>query len=170
MYKLPNITNNNIGDVFFMKKLLFIVSCLIGCLMLLVSCTNCKKETRIRILSSDYEESSICLKYEVRDVVLSLLKNISYQSKTFIVSYLQDELSKTFKENKISVTLEDVTFPAKVLDNKFIPSGTYETILIKIDEGLGSNWWSILYPEFFGTTYESSSEVEYRSYFIDLFK
>ena len=153
-----------------MKKLLFIVSCLIGCLMLLVSCCQSKQETRIRILSKDCEESSVSLKYEVRDMTLSLLKKIPYQSKISIVSYLQEELPKYFQDNIISVTLEDVTFPAKILDNEFVPSGTYETILIKIDEGLGSNWWSILYPEFFGTTYESSGEVEYRSYFIDLFK
>ena len=61
-------------------------------------------------------------------------------------------------------------YPAKVLDGKMVPSGSYPTLLITIGTGSGSNWWSILYPEFFGVSYESSSEVEYRSYFYELFK
>lgn len=152
-----------------MKKLLFVFSILLGLSMMLVSCYEEKNETRIRILSEDDQISSIKFKEEVKVETLNLLKKISYQNPTNVSKYLDQELKKKYPDQLIVVTLEDVCFPAKVLDGKLLPSGTYETILIKIGDGLGSNWWSILYPEFFGTTYESSSEVEYRSYFFDLF-
>ena len=152
-----------------MRKLLFCFSLLLGISLCLVSCYNSKQEIRIRILAKDNEESSILFKSSVKDKTLELLKKTSYQDPIILASYLSNNYQVIYPTTKITVTYEDVMYPAKVLDGKVIPSGKYPTVLIKIDEGLGSNWWSVLYPEFFGVTYESSSEVEYRSYFFDLF-
>ena len=170
MYKLPNITNNNIGDVFFMRKLLFCFSLLLGISLFLVSCYHEQQEVRIRILSKDNQESSIIFKNELKEETLKLLKKTSYLEPVELTSYLKKEYLKLYPQKEIFVSFEDVMFPSKILDGKFIPSGKYPTVLIKIEEGSGSNWWSILYPEFFGVSYESSDEVEYRSYFFDLFK
>ena len=153
-----------------MKKLLFCFSFLLGISLCLVSCYNAKQEVRIRILANDNEESSIQFKTEVKNKTLELLQNTSYIEPRKLVDYLKNNYQTIYPNTLITVTFEEVMFPAKVLDGKVIPSGKYPTVLIKIGEGNGSNWWSILYPEFFGVSYESSSEVEYRSYFFDLFK
>ena len=43
---------------------------------------------------------------------------------------------------------------------KFQPS-------LEIDEAEGSNWWSVLYPEFFNVDFEDFSEVKFEWYFFD---
>ena len=153
-----------------MRKLLLCFSILLGGSLFLVSCYNEQKEVRIRILASDNNPSSIDFKYQVKDDTLKLLKKTTYVNPRALVNYLSNEYQVIYPNQLITVSYEDVMYPAKVLDGKIIPSGEYPTILIKIADGKGSNWWSILYPEFFGVNYESSSEVEYRSYFFDLFK
>lgn len=153
-----------------MRKLLFCFSLLLGISLCLVSCYNAKQEVRIRILANDNEESSIQFKTEVKNKTLELLQNTSYIEPLKLVDYLKNNYQTIYPNTLITVTFEEVMFPAKVLDGKVIPSGKYPTVLIKIGEGNGSNWWSILYPEFFGVSFESSGEVEYRSYFFDLFK
>ena len=56
------------------------------------------------------------------------------------------------------------------LDGKLISGGDYLTLLVTIGKGLGNNYWTILYPEYFGYTFEEvySGEVEIRSYIYDL--
>ena len=50
-----------------------------------------------------------------------------------------------------------------------IPSGNYETLLIEIGNAKGNNFWTLLYPEYYGFEFEETNEIEYRSYFYDLF-
>ena len=102
--------------------------------------------------------------------------------EVIMADYICDECSSHFdqltnyldnlniKYQNISVCYTQDTYPAKSFDGKFMASGTYPTLLILIDDGLGSNWWSVLYPEFFNVSYEASSEIEYRSYIIDKYK
>ena len=66
------------------------------------------------------------------------------------------------------IEYKNVAFPAKVLNGKLIPSGTYKTLLITIGSGQGNNWWSVLYPEFFGINYEDSDEIEYKSFIYEI--
>lgn len=153
-----------------MRKLLLCFSILLGISLCLVSCYKENKEIRIRILGESDTVDSNNFKYLVKEEVLYLLKKTSYLKPQELVKYLDSNLNKSFSNKTINVSFEDVMYPAKVLDGSVIPSGKYPTVLIKIGQGAGSNWWSILYPEFFGVSYESSSEVEYRSYFYELFK
>ena len=69
--------------------------------------------------------------------------------------------------DNIRVEFMDEYFPAKSLNGQIVPAGVYQTIKITIGEGKGTNWWSILYPEFFGVTYEDSKNIEDKSYFYD---
>ena len=50
-----------------------------------------------------------------------------------------------------------------------IASGNYETLLIEIGDAKGHNFWTLLYPEYYGYEFEETNEIEYRSYFLDLF-
>jgi hypothetical protein len=56
-----------------------------------------------------------------------------------------------------------------VIKNKIIPSGSYQTLVITLGNGEGSNWWSLLYPEYFNLTYDDFKEIEYKSYFLEKF-
>jgi stage II sporulation protein R len=149
-----------------MKK----VNCILWLLIFLIL-TGCNyvesKEIRIRILANSNSEEDIEEKYELRNALLDVLyeKSIIINEKN--LTLLKNELDKKIKIN-YKVELKETVFPAKVLKNEIIPSGKYMTLLITIGQGEGDNWWSVLYPEFYGVNYEDSSEVEYRSFIYDL--
>lgn len=151
-----------------MKKLeisLFIISIIFGCLLCLSSCSSDK--TRIRIVSNDNSSESLNEKLLVKEEVLKLLQNSPKMNEGDLVKYLDENLKKKFTNYKVEYIYD--TYPAKSINGNIIPSGTYPTIRITLGNGMGSNWWSILYPEYFNLDYDETSEVEYRSYFYDLF-
>ena len=148
------------------EKFIFILSLIIGISMFLYSCKQ-SKQTRIRIIAKDNLTESINFKYQLKEEVLSLLSKIAYLEENELVNYLQEELYP--KYSNITISFKNDTYPAKTINHKIVPSGVYPTILIEVGDAKGSNWWSILYPEYFNLDYEDSNEVEYRSYFYDLF-
>ena len=143
---------------------IFLITLLIGFTFFLTSCHE-QNQIRIRIKASDDSKEAQLLKEEIKDEVIALLKDNKSLDINYLVDYLNVSLSKKYQDITVVYTKE--TFPAKSINGKVIPSGTYPTILIKIKDGLGSNWWSVLYPEYFNISYESTDEIEYRSYFID---
>ena len=67
----------------------------------------------------------------------------------------------------MKISYKETYFPPKSKNNTFTPPGKYKTLLIEIDNAKGSNWWSVLYPEFFNVDYEDFKEVEFKWYFFD---
>lgn len=117
---------------------------------------------RIRVVASNNNQSSIKLKEQVKDAILNYLK---YNSVDYYkINELVAEITTDYKMEE---RYED--FPAKVIKNKIIPSGSYKTLVITLGDGLGSNWWSLLYPEYFNLTYDDFKEIEYKSYFVEKF-
>lgn len=117
---------------------------------------------RIRVVASNNNQSSIKLKEQVKDTILNYLK---YNSVDYYkINELVAEITTDYKMEE---RYED--FPAKVIKNKIIPSGSYKTLVITLGDGKGSNWWSLLYPEYFNLTYDDFKEIEYKSYFVEKF-
>lgn len=151
-----------------MKKMyliLFIIS-----LIVLGGCTYIdSKEERIRIIAN----SNSYIDQEEKEKLRDALLEVFYNENIIDIKNNIYEINKLLKE-KVSLSYEfiieykKVSFPAKVLNNKFIPSGTYNTLLITIGNGKGDNWWSILYPEFFGINYDDSDEIKYKSFIYEL--
>lgn len=117
---------------------------------------------RIRVVASNNNQSSIKLKEKVKNAILNYLKHnpVDYEKINILVSEITTDY-------KIEERYED--FPAKVIKNKIIPSGSYQTLVITLGNGEGSNWWSLLYPEYFNLTYDDFKEIEYKSYFLEKF-
>ena len=152
-----------------MKKMyiiLFIISLLILC-----GCNYIdNKEERIRIIANSNSEKDLEDKKKIRDALLEIFytENITNIEKDiYVINNLlkQKELKLN---NSFVIEYKNVAFPAKVLNGKLIPSGTYKTLLITIGSGQGNNWWSVLYPEFFGINYEDSDEIEYKSFIYEI--
>lgn len=104
------------------------------------------------------------MKEAVKDIFLKE-PQIEYHQ---ILTEIKKRIKEPFVES-IHVAFCDETFPAKSYDGQFVPSGSYPTVLIVIGEGKGKNFWTLLYPEFFQISFEDDNEIEYRSYFYDLF-
>lgn len=151
---------------------------LIIIILLLVFMFNNKNsesdEIRVRVIanSNSYVDQSI-----KNDVVLIMKKVINADDSYDMVLDKLDQLRKMLNEysekNNIEILLEfkDTVFPAKSLNGKIIEGGVYKTLLITIGNGNGNNYWSLLYPEYYGITFEDidSENIIVRSFFYDLF-
>lgn len=143
-------------------------------IVLALSFSSCKEKeyVRLRIIAEDNSESSVNQKNIIKETLKELFEDniISYENLNVntVTNYLNLKLDKElFNQLKISNTVS--YYPAKTFDGKMIPSGNYETLLIEIGNAKGNNFWTLLYPEYYGFEFEETNEIEYRSYFYDLF-
>ena len=160
-----------LGD--FMKKIVL----LLIFILIIFSIKFEEKEIRIRILSNSNSIVDQENKKLVKEILIKNFQNYEYNDvDSFIknnIELIQDELiNKIPRELNLVINVEYVKthFPSKSLNGKFLSSGYYQTLLITINEGLGCNWWSILYPDFFDIGYDDFGEIKVKSYLIDLFK
>lgn len=156
--------------VFLVKKgiwILIICCILVGiCFMMM---NNTEDGIRIRIIANSNSEVDILEKEKVKSEVEKILNDTNQIDALFIKTELNKRLEEDLAK-KITVQIVDSQYEAKTYDNKFIPSGSYKTLLITIGKGKGNNFWTLLYPEYYDIEFEESNEVEYRIYFIDLLK
>ena len=143
-------------------------------IIILFTSSSCSKSEyiRLRIIANSNELQDIEDKTIIKTTIKKLFNSGELNYHTLNVENLNSQLSQSlssdlYKKLKISHCIS--YYPAKSYNNMFIKSGNYETILIEIDEALGNNFWTLLYPEYFGIEFEETNEIEYRSYFYDQF-
>lgn len=152
------------------KKGIFIFIILITLISIIcVFANNNDNELRIRILANSNSSEDLKNKEIVKDIVEDIIND----KKTYDINIIEKELKNILPKemfDTIKIELTNSYFPAKSYNNKFIPSGSYKTILITIGSGKGNNFWTLLYPEYYDIEFEESNEIEYRSYFVDLIR
>lgn len=135
-----------------------------------------KAELRIRVIAASNEIDDQKIKMEVAQ---ALQKKISEFSKDDIVREVKDnldELDKTvkmiLKNKKYQISITKVRFPPKEIKGEIIKGGTYQTLLIVIEEGKGKNWWSLLYPDYHHLSFEDleTGDVTIKVYFWESIK
>ena len=143
-------------------------------IILILSFSSCKEKeyVRLRIVADNDLEESINNKNAIKDTIKCLYDEgkISYENLTveMIDYYLKHNLNRDLY-NSLTISNKVSYYPAKTFNNKMIASGNYETLLIEIGDAKGHNFWTLLYPEYYGYEFEETNEIEYRSYFLDLF-
>lgn len=152
-----------------MKKIIILFIMIIICIST-VSCSKSDNYIRLRIIANSNSENDILEKTEIKKQIKNLYetKQLNYEHLNVIT--LDQLLKENLHENlysKLTIKKCISYYPAKTYKGKFIPSGNYETLLIEIDAAKGNNFWTLLYPEYFGFEFEETNEIEYRSYFYD---
>ena len=157
-------------------KIIFLIVIMISIILISFNKTTDKTsdQLRIRVISNSNSSYDINIKNEVVSILKKYIN--ATDTKKEVVEKLElvkEKIREYGKSKNIDIKVEQkkTKFPAKSLNGKVIPSGIYDTLLITIGEGEGSNYWSLLYPEFFGITFEDidSKNIEVRSYIFDLF-
>lgn len=153
-----------------MKKILFLIIILFLCFII----PHKNNEVRVRIISNSNEQIDIDNKYIVRDALVKIFKNYTFENVDDFLSnnlnLLINDLKKELSNDifcLLKISYKETYFPPKSKNNTFTPPGKYKTLLIEIDNAKGSNWWSVLYPEFFNVNYSDFKEVEFKWYFFD---
>ena len=75
-------------------------------------------------------------------------------------------MAENGKKYRAKVELKQEAFPTRVYNDVVLESGVYDALIITLGEGLGDNWWCVVYPPLCF----SSEKVEYRSVIVEFFK
>ncbi|WP_416147778.1 stage II sporulation protein R [Salipaludibacillus sp. HK11] len=59
---------------------------------------------------------------------------------------VSDELEKLGVQTSSRVSLDYTDFPTKQYGSRVYPEGEYEAVFIELGDGLGDNWWCVLFP------------------------
>ena len=80
----------------------------------------------------------------VRDIDKS--REIINNNLKYIKSIAEDEIKRQGKDYDVNVSLGDYPFPTKVYSDISLPAGVYQALRVSIGEGVGQNWWCVLFP------------------------
>ena len=152
-----------------MKKGLFIISVILGALMIATFGTLKAEITedlqiyentlRLHIPANSDSSEDQALKLRIRDKVLAefsqAIKPLTAKQEAeemllgmldSIKASAEDEISKAGYEYGVSVSLTEEWYPTRVYKSFSLPAGRYTSLKIVLGEGEGDNWWCVMYP------------------------
>lgn len=136
---------------------------------------------RLRVLANSNSEYDQKMKEKVRNLVQKemyvLLKDTKGSKEAREKILL--ELPNIEKKVKQLLTIEEYPlsyqvhfgqnyFPEKQYKGVTYDAGMYESLLITLGKGEGDNWWCVLFPPLCLIEAEESSEVEYKSFVVEM--
>lgn len=117
------------------------------------------KSIRLRILANSNSKQDQTIKRQVRDAVNAEVAtwvrglHTLPQARKVIRTHtpaIKKAVAKTLAAHDVKqsyqVQLGEVQFPTKIYGNYVYPAGKYEALLITLGEGVGANWWCVLFP------------------------
>ncbi len=155
-----------------MKKFIYVILILIFIVLII---PKGEENLRIRVIASSDTNYDQRIKYEVVEIVKKVIspndsKNIIKEKFPILEEKIKNFLLP--KGITFNMEIKDEYFPKKSLNGKVIAEGYYEALVIELGEGMGKNWWTLLYPEYFNISFEDikSGEVEVKFYFWERLK
>ncbi len=114
---------------------------------------------RLHVVANSDSASDQALKLKVRDAIIEFMKdklansrNIN-ETKGIINANLQaiEEVSReVIKANnstyEVKASIGNYSFPTKTYGDIALPAGEYQALKVVIGEGVGANWWCVLFP------------------------
>lgn len=148
-----------------MKKTIIVLASILLILSLNKEVTKEEEMIRFRIIANSNSEIDQTTKRKIIKSISKTLFEKTPKTKEEEKNYLLEKLP-TFEE-KIKETTDNYTinyglnyFPKKEYQGKTYEAGEYESLVITLGEGLGDNFWCILYPPLCVL----DDEVEYKSF------
>lgn len=131
---------------------------------------------RFRIIASSNNSSDQAQKLTIKK---ELEKNIINNLKTTSLYDTEDSIKKSINTirtslNKYNIDYDiaygDNYFPEKSYKGVIYKAGNYKSLVITLGEGLGDNWWCVLFPPLclLESSEEDFSNVEYSWYVKDI--
>lgn len=106
------------------------------------------KIVRLHVLANSDSEADQAVKLKVRDAVLACTDGAVPQASD-LARYRQaaeDCLRANGYTDPVRVTLEKTYFDTRVYDGFALPAGRYRAVRVVIGDGVGRNWWCVIYP------------------------
>lgn len=143
-----------------------------------------KQAIRFRVIANSNQKSDQDIKLLVRNKIQTELYNDVVNTKNIkearnIVKHNLNKYDTTVKttltKNQIN---QDYTinygtnyFPEKTYKGVVYPEGNYESLVVTLGNGIGENWWCVLFPPLCLLEAEETEEkttVEYHSFIKDI--
>ena len=138
-----------------------------------------KESIRFRVIANSNKEEDQALKKEVVRNLSSNVKMLEFSPKDLINSRetiknsipdFQEVIEKTLEENQANLEYKINYgmnyFPEKEYKGVTYGEGEYESLVITLGNGLGENFWCVLFPPLclLEADKEETEEVEYTSF------
>ena len=140
---------------------------------------------RVHIRANSNSEVDQTIKYLIKDEVVN-----------YVTPYLVDCNTKQDSVNTITELIRDIEnlcdevligngfayqsrakiaeeyFPTRVYDNVTLEAGIYDALIIELGEGVGDNWWCIVYPPlcFVNKSDLNEYNIQYQSYLVEIIR
>ena len=151
-----------------MKKLIVFIVIFLGVVLLF----NNTDEVRIRVMANSNSSFDQELKMEIAKKIDNyvLKNNVTNENIKSHIPGIEDILKDSNVAYSIEFTKEN--FPTKEINGELSCGGFYTTLLIKLGNAEGKNYFSVLYPDYYNISYEDikTGEVEYKSWIYEQIK
>lgn len=114
---------------------------------------------RLHIIANSNSASDQELKLKIRDRILEETSSAFADAESLSVaenkaqeklSHFNEIANQVIKENgfdyKAEVSLGDCFFETRHYDTFTLPAGNYRSLIIKLGEAKGKNWWCVIFP------------------------
>ena len=163
-----------------MKNVVVAMLIIIASVCLCVACgtsgDNQYLRIHIRANSNSYLDQEV--KYKVKDKVVDYLTPIlaecdSYDSvveavnshKTNLEKVCDDVLMQEGFDYTSSVEINNEYFPTRTYENFTLGADFYNALIIKLGEGVGDNWWCVVYPPL---CFKDTNNIVYKSKIMEI--
>ena len=167
-----------------MKKKIF----LILLLLIIINVYQITNETiiipdssiRLRVIPNSNNPEDINIKEKVKNYLENNIYSLTKDTKDIDtarniinsnIPSIKENIGNIFKNNNYFLPYEvnygNNYFPQKVYKGITYEEGYYESLVIKIGDASGDNWWCVLFPNF--CLVDTKEKHKYKSYFKELF-
>lgn len=159
-----------------MKKII----CVLFMLTIIMLGKNNNKETvlipeesiRFRIIansnSNEDQDLKRKIKNEIQTEIISELNANSYESTEKTINESTEKINQILENynTNYSISYGKNYFPEKSYKGVIYPEGEYKSLVITLGEGIGDNWWCVLFPPLCLLEAEENDyeEIEYKLY------
>ena len=114
---------------------------------------------RFHVLANSDSRTDQAVKMEVRDAVLSYLKEVLPEELDVkettrwmrghteeIRQVAEQKMADLQMQQTVSVAVTTCYFPDRTYGDVTFPAGNYKTLRIELGDAAGHNWWCVMYP------------------------
>lgn len=183
IYLYLNKKNNNY-TIFYQVIILKKIIVILFVITILLCLTNNKQEVlipsdaiRFRIIANSNsikdQQEKLEIKEELEPVLASILSNSSNHNNTKeTIMDNMDNIKRVIEKHNINYEINygNNYFPEKTYKGVRYPEGNYESLVITLGEGIGENWWCVLFPPLclLEASEANYDEVTYTTYFQEI--
>ena len=134
---------------------------------------------RVRVIANSFDNYDVRVKEEVKNLLNKHVNNLIKDANN--INEVRDSINSNLENihNFVDKTLNELKydnsytinyglnyFPEKIFKGVRYNSGLYESLVLVLGDGLGPNYWCVLYPPL--CAIDNTEDIEYRIFLKDI--